>query len=174
MALDQAGFQQQNLSKRHPATSSVIGLFLIGISIGTFSCVSAVRGEKDPDAFAIARVTDSLAAEGRHGYYVAQYIIGRFKTSRIEKTTFEVSVKSIDNRLLDHSIMFRVLDTVAYQLSYSLDEKETVLVGEFDQVLETDVLRIQIDRPAELDSEEFRRVVANSMYTDYEFRIYEY
>ena len=174
MALDKAAMQQRKLIRRHPATSCAIGLFLVGISLGTFSCVSPESEEKKQDAFAIAQVTDSLSAEGQHGYYVAQYLIGRFKTSRIEKTTFEVSVKSIDKRLLDYPMLFRVLDTLAYQLSYSLDEKETVLVGEFDQVLEADVLRIQVDRPAELDSEEFRRVVANSLSTDYEFRTYEY
>ena len=174
MASEEGVIQQHKLSKRNPVISLVFGVLLVGIFLCIFACVSPESGEKRQDVLAIAQITDSLAAEGQHGYYVAQYIIGRFKTSRIEKTTFEVSVKSIDKRLLEHPILFRVLDTLAYQLSYSLDEKETVLVGEFDQVFEDDLLRIQVDRPAELDSEGFGRVVANSMYTDYEFRIYEY
>lgn len=162
------------MSRRHPAISSVFGLFLVGIPVGICACVSPVSLEKEQDAIAIAQITDSLSAVGEHGYYVAQFLIGRYKNSRIEKTTFEVSVKRIDKRLLDHPIQFRILDTLSYQLSYSLDEREIVLVGGFDQVLDAEVLSIKVGPPAEIDREAFRRVVANSTYVDNEFRIYEY
>jgi len=144
------------------------------ILVSAISCSLPRTEEEEADALDIVRRTDSLAAGGGHGFYVATYIIGRYKTSRIKKITFNVEFSRLDKRLVERPIIFRVLDTLTYQLSYSLDSGEIQLVGEFHKVLDNGVLEVLVSPPTNLDSAAYRRVISNYTDSDNELRVYAY
>jgi len=151
-----------------------LGVNLLFIITGSTSCDSGETKEQQASAKRISQLTDSLSATGEHGYHVAYFVVGRFKTSPIKVSTFEVSVTRMDDRLLERPIRFRVLDAETYELSYSLKQSETVLIGEFDQVLDTDLFRILIARPLSADSASLQRLMTNASYIDHELKVYRY
>lgn len=138
------------------------------------SCVSAETKEQQASAKRISHLLDSLSSTGKHGYHVAYFVVGRFKTTLMKESMFEVSVLSMDDRLLEQPIRFRVHDGLKYQLSYSLDQSETMLVGDFDKELDTDLFRILIARPHYADSASFQKLMTNASYLDYELKVYWY
>jgi hypothetical protein len=163
-----------NTAWRSLIKSPVVGMLLLLIITGINSCVSAEVKEQQASAKRISHLLDSLSSAGEHGYHVAYFLVGRFKTSPMERSTFDVSVSSMDERLLEHPIRFRVLDAETYELSYSLKQSETVLIGEFDQVLDTDLLRILIARPLSADSASLQRLMTSASYFDHELKVYRY
>lgn len=147
---------------------------LLFIITGTTSCVSAEVKEQRASAKRISLLMDSLSSAGKHGYHVAYFLAGRFKKSPIKESTFDVSVSKMDDRLLERPIRFRVLDALTYELSYSLDDGETVMIGDFDQELDTDLFRILIALPLSADSASHQRLMTNASYVDHELKVYKY
>lgn len=153
---------------------SAIGMSLLFCIMGANSCVSAEVKEQQASARRISDHLDSLSSIGEHGYHVAYFLVGRFKNSPMERSTFDVSVTRMDDRLLERPIRFRVLDTLTYQLTYSLDHSETVLIGDLDKELNTDLFQILIARPHYADSASFHGLMRNASYIDHELRVYRY
>jgi len=166
--------KKRNKSGDHSIGMWTMALVLCGILAGAVSCVSPEVKEQQADAMRIVQVTDSLAAAGEHGYYVATYIVGRYKTSRVRKTTFDVSVSRMDKRLVERPIRFRVLDTLRYQLSYSLDAREVKVAGMFHKVLDSEDLEILVSSPSDLDSAAYRRMISNYSAVDNVLKVFEY
>lgn len=138
------------------------------------SCISAETKDQLASTKRIRHLADSLSATGEHGYHVAYFLVGRFETSPVKEISFDVTVARMDERLLERPIKFRVLDAEMYELSYSLKQSETVMVGEFDQVLDTELFRILIARPLTADSASLQRLMTNASYFDHELKVYRY
>jgi hypothetical protein len=153
---------------------SAIGMSLLFCIMGANSCVSAEVKEQQASARRISDHLDSLSSIGEHGYHVAYFLVGRFKNSPMERLTFDVSVTRVDDRLLERPIRFRVLDTLTYQLTYSLDHSETVLIGDLDKELNTELFQILIARPHDADSASFHRLMTNASHFDHELMVYRY
>lgn len=153
---------------------SAIGMNLLFCIMGANSCVTAEVREQQASARRISGHLDSLSSIGEHGYHVAYFLVGRFKNSPMERSTFPISVTRMDDRLLERAIRFRVVDALTYQLTYSLDHSETVLIGYFDQELDTDLFQILIARPPSSDSASLERSMKNASYIDHELRVYRY
>ena len=166
--------KKRNKSGGHSVVLWTKALVSCGIWMGAVSCVSPDVKEQQADAKRIVQVTDSLSAAGEHGYYVATYIVGRYKTSRVKKTTFEVLVSRMDKRLVERPIRFLVLDTLRYQLAYSLDKREMRVAGVFNKVLDSDDLEILVSPPSDLDSAAYRRMISNYSVFENELRVFEY
>mgnify|MGYP003381899104 CR=1 FL=1 len=166
------------LRSEHLGGCSVVAWFLglcsFCILMSVVSCSTPQAEEQAIDALDIARQMDSLSSAGGHGYFVETYLIGRYKVSRVKKTTFDVEVSRLDKRLVEHPIEFQVLGPRNYQLSYSLGSLETKLVGEFDKVLDAEFLEILVSSPANLDSADFERMIGNFSVFKYELRVYVY
>lgn len=163
-----------NLGWRSLVVRSAVGLSLLFIITGPTSCVSAETKAQQASAKRIRHLTDSLSAAGEHGFHVAYFLVGRFKNSPMERSTFDVSVSRMDDRLLERPIRFRVLDAMTYELSYSLKQSEIVMVGEFDQDLDTELFRMLIARPYFADSASLHRMMTNASYVDHELKVYRY
>ncbi|HRH38749.1 MAG TPA: hypothetical protein PK760_10415 [Flavobacteriales bacterium] len=139
---------------------------LILLSACLLSCESK---EERADRQDINATTDSLAATGEHGYFVATYIVGRFKTSRMQHPYFQVEVGHMDERLLGSPIALQLVDSLDYQLSYSLAGEQKTAKGEYNaMVLGKDFsLRFALDSMAS-------SALHNLMVMDYELRVYQY
>lgn len=134
-------------------------LVLVSTILGITSCVSSGTKEQQASDKRIRHLTDSLSAAGVHGYHVAYFLVGRFKVSPIKRTTFAVSVTRMDDLLLEHPIRFLVLDSLTYRLTYTIDQRENVIMGEFDKELEAKPFHLLIARPSGLDSASFQRLI---------------
>ena len=159
---------------RIPTGPSVIFAMQLCAIMAITSCVGAESKEQQDSARRISNHLDSLSSIGEHGYHVAYFLVGRFKNSPMERSTFEVSVSRMDDRLLERPIRFRVLDAMTYELSYSLKQSEIVMVGEFDQDLDTELFRMLIARPHFADSASLHRMMTNASYVDHELKVYRY
>lgn len=87
---------------------------------------------------------DSLAASGAHGYYVATYVVGRYKNTRLHVDPFAFTVSRMSPELEERPLTFQVLDPRAFTLSYELDGKQQVLMGGFESPLRTDEIEIEV------------------------------
>lgn len=163
-----------NTDWRKLLVRSAVGMNLLFIITGTTSCVNAEVEEQRASAKRNSQLMDSLSSAGKHGYHVAYFLVGRFKTAPLKESTFEVSVSRMDDRLLERPIRFRVLDALTYQMSYSLDDGEAVMIGDFDQELDTDLFRILIARPHYADSASLQRLITNASYFEHELKVYRY
>jgi hypothetical protein len=152
----------------------LFALVLSFLALAIASCVGPEGKEQYASDRRISRTIDSLSSLGEHGYHVAYFVIGRFQTSHMERSTFDVSVIRMDERLLERPIRFRVLDTWSYLLTYALDEGGTVLAGEFDRPMSTDLFQLHIARPPDLDSASFHRLMKNASAIDHEIKVYRY
>ena len=172
------GFQDSmkmlNKSRDHYTGLWIMALFSCGILVGAVSCVSPEVKEQQADEKRILQVTDSLSATGEHGYYVATYIVGRYKTSRVEKATFDVSVSRMDEGLVERPIRFLVLDTLRYQLSYSLGSRKIQVAGTFHKVLDSEGIEILVSPPSDLDSAAYRRMISNYSVFENVLRVFKY
>ncbi len=139
---------------------------LVLLSTCLLACESR---EERKDRQNIRLATDSLAATGEHGYFVAAYIVGRFKTSRMQHPYFQVEVGHMDERLLGSPIALQLVDSLGYQLTYTLDGKQKIAKGEYNAVVlgEDFSLRFALDSLAS-------SALHNLMVMDYELRVYPY
>ena len=63
---------------------------------------------------------------------VSYYIVGRVRTTeQFSGSPFNVSVKSINNKLYEQPIGFRILNYEEYELTYNIGGAEIVKVGKF-------------------------------------------
>jgi len=138
------------------------------------ACTSPDAEEQAEDGLHIAQQIDSLSTSGGHGYYVATYLIGRYKTMRVKKATFDIQVSRLDKRLVVKPIVFRVLGPLNYELSYAFGSHESKFVGEFNKPLDVELLEILVSPPQGLESAAYDRVISNSSDSDYELRVYAY
>lgn len=159
---------------RSTSRPSAILVMLLCTIMAITSCVGSESKEQQASAKRISHLLDSLSSAGKHGYHVAYFLVGRFKNSPVERSTFDVSVSRMDDRLLERPIRFRVLDAMTYELSYSLKQSEIVMVGEFDQDLDTELFRMLIARPYFADSASLHRMMTNASYVDHELKVYRY
>ena len=142
--------------------------------MGVISCRSPEIKEQLTDEKHIVQLMDSLSATGEHGYYVATYIVGRITASRVKKPAFDVSVSRMDKRLVERPIRFRVLDTLRYQLTYSLDSREMQVAGTFHKALDSEDLDVLVSPPSDLDSAAYRRMISNYSALENVLRVFEY
>lgn len=150
---------------------------LVGLVSSIIVMTSCFRSETDAQQASDERIrhlTDSLADAGKHGFHVAYFLIGRFKTSQVKDIMFEVSVSKMDDRLLERPIRFRVLDALTYELSYSLNDKKVLVIGEFDRDLETVLFQMLVARPNFRDSTVLHRMMTDVSNFEHEIKVYRY
>ena len=122
----------------HTRTKKLLLLLICILLINITACESQQDGITQEDHNSINKINDSLSATGKHGYYTFYFIVGRLKTSLVDGTPFNVAFTKINKELLDKTIKFKLLDADHYQISYSLNNKETSYVGLFDKKYEND------------------------------------
>jgi|GEM_PF-2314636 len=158
--------EQSPVPAKRKVGPMIWALLLCIVSWGMTSCGSA---EQHVDRQNTDHRIDSLRANGGHGYYVATYLVGRYKTSRLNTTPFGAIVYQMDEQLIGSAIVVRVLDTVRYQVNYDLDGRAIALIGEFDKELANPSFDMRIPR-GELSANAIR----NMTNMDYELRVYKY
>lgn len=106
------------------------------------ACSDDQRASLRPDADRMR--IDSLAASGAHGYYVATYVVGRYKNARMYVDPFAFTVSRMSLELEEVPLRFQVIDFAVFTLSYELDGKQQVLMGGFESPVHTDEIEIEV------------------------------
>ncbi|MEZ4740219.1 MAG: hypothetical protein R2818_12905 [Flavobacteriales bacterium] len=99
-------------------------------------------GARGYESRAIAR--GQLGRQRRHGYYVATYVVGRYKNTRMYVDPFAFTVSRMSPELEEVPLRFQVIDFAVFTLSYELDGKQQVLMGGFESPLRTDEIEIEV------------------------------
>jgi hypothetical protein len=129
--------------RRNEIPILVIVFFLI--ALGQSACNGVSKEQQQEQAKIESRI-QPLAINGKHGYFVATYLVGRMKSTLIDENPFDMEVKKINPELLEKSIRIKVIDSTGYELIYKNDNKETRLKGYFKRPLKTNQVELLISR----------------------------
>lgn len=116
------------------------------------------------------RQIDSLASTGGHGFYTAQYIVGRYKNTPILDTRFHTEVLQLDPLLIEEPLQFHMLDTTQFQLQYAFDGRQRRLTGRLGERLVQPELDIVVGISYPINHSRVGYLEA----IDYEWRIHRY
>ena len=101
------------------------------ITIGIISCnFSTNQGYPE-----VTSKIKSLSANGKHGYFVATYLIGRIRANYVDIMPVTIVVTSADRSLLEKPINFKIQDSINYTISYTFGNSETLIRGDFEKPL---------------------------------------
>lgn len=148
-------------------TSLFGGLLLLPIVFS--SCESA---EEKADRRAINLHTDSLAATGAHGYYVATFYVGRYKNTRTERTPFQVRVERIHTELIARPLELQFREGGRYELNYELPGSKVPVMGTVGEVLDLEDLEIEVGPDENGDA--WEAYLKSGAYGSYVLKVYPY
>ena len=163
MSLNRYSFIRKILNKE----VRLITVSFLLITIGLVSC-SFSNNQDYPE---VKSKIKALSANGKHGYFVATYLIGRIRSNYIDIMPVTIVVTAANRAILEKPINFKIQDTTSYTLSYTFETYETIVRGEFEKPLVTNDFQIIISKNKsfnEVDNLSILKIL------DYELKIFKY
>lgn len=137
------------------------------IAVGLISCNFSTN-QDDPE---IKSKIKPLSANGKHGYFVATYLIGRIRSSYVDIMPVTIIVTTANRTILEKPINFKIQDSINYTLSYTFENSETIIRGDFEKPLVTKDFQILISKKKLLNKGDN---LSSLKILDYELKIFKY